>query len=260
MNQVRQIIKGIPSFSKPLPIDEPYLHISECFMDTIQGEGINAGHPSVFLRLQYCTLACRWCDSMEVWRKGNPYTIKELIGLFWDKGVIQRLKSGHHLVITGGSPLYQQMPLLEFFKKLREAFGGNLPYIEIENECVLWPEDDLLTMTDCWNNSPKLASSGNRVAFHARSKYFPELLKHMSNLSNSWFKFVVTGEEDLHEIINNYLAKYLVRYDQIILMPEGASKEEIQKNQELVVQMAIANGFRYSPRLQVDIWDTATGV
>ena len=44
----------------------PLLMVSEVF-NSFQGEGRNIGLPSTFLRLAYCNLACRWCDSKYTW-------------------------------------------------------------------------------------------------------------------------------------------------------------------------------------------------
>jgi organic radical activating enzyme len=76
----------IPASSlKSEMIDElmevPYLKVSEFYCDTIQGEGSYIGHPATFLRLTNCSLNCIYCDSKEVWRKGNPYSFQELFDL-----------------------------------------------------------------------------------------------------------------------------------------------------------------------------------
>ena len=34
---------------------------------SIQGEGVSAGTPTVFLRLATCNLACTWCDTRYTW-------------------------------------------------------------------------------------------------------------------------------------------------------------------------------------------------
>ena len=42
------------------------LKINEMF-ETIQGEGVKTGVPSVFVRLQGCPVGCPWCDTKHTW-------------------------------------------------------------------------------------------------------------------------------------------------------------------------------------------------
>jgi organic radical activating enzyme len=54
------LIEQLPKFEKKVEGTHK-LMIAELFCDTIQGEGINAGMLSTFIRLQGCTLQCVWC-------------------------------------------------------------------------------------------------------------------------------------------------------------------------------------------------------
>lgn len=232
-----------------------YLNVSEFYYDTIQGEGVYTGHPAMFLRLKGCTLNCSYCDTSEVWRYGTPWTFEELFTLMFDNGLIRRLRQDeHHLVITGGSPLLQQERLALFISEFEEEFGFT-PFIEIENECYFLPNTKLISSVACWNNSPKLTNSGVDLVY----RYKPEVITQLTKL-NSWFKFVISNEYDWKEIEDLYLNPLLIKKEQIILMPEGATHEEILKNQLMVVNLAIYHGVRYSPRLHIDLWNYQKGV
>lgn len=253
MSQI--IIAANPTETKLIPNHNQYLEVAEFFCNTIQGEGINTGHPAAFLRMQHCTQNCFWCDTTEVWRYGNPYTFEELFRLMDEAGLPEKLHKGQHLVLTGGSPLKQQERLVEFLYQFTKLYDF-IPYIEIENECTLEPNDQMINYVDCWNNSPKLANSGNiRIL-----RYQPDILKKLSYLDNSWFKFVVTGMEDWEEIEKDFLQENLIHPEQIILMPEGATRERLEKNREAVIDIAIKNNVRYCAREHVVVWDKATGV
>lgn len=252
---VKTIIASNPEFQRETPESTPYLNVSEFFYDTIQGEGINLGQPAAFLRLQGCTQNCVWCDSKEVWRFGNPYTINELFELMEQTDLIEQLEKGQHLVLTGGSPLRQQDNVLKFIEAFIDKYDF-LPYIEIENESVLMPKPELTNYVSCWNNSPKLKSSGNPD----KSRYRPEVLEFLSSLSNSWFKFVTSKEEDWQEIKRDFIDTGLIRKEQIILMPLGATREELFANREYVVDLSIREGVRYCTREHVVLWDKKTGV
>jgi len=248
----KTLIKQLPEFTKKVE-GEDKLAISEMFSDTIQGEGVNAGMISTFLRLQGCTLECVWCDTLEVWRFGNEYTFDEIFTLFESVDLIPRLKEGQSLVLTGGSPVKQQLRLIKFIKAFISKYGFK-PHIQIENECTLMPMSDLIELIDVWNNSPKLSNSGMKE----RPRLKPAVISKISSLPNAWFKFVIATHEDWEEIKRDYLP--LMKKSQIILMPEGVTQEELSKNREWVADMAIDNGVRYCDRLHVILWNKKTGV
>lgn len=232
---------------------EDYLRVSEFFFGTIQGEGVNLGTPAAFLRLAGCPVNCKWCDTNEVWHSVHKVSIDWLVGQCVSYRLAEALDQGYHLVITGGSPLMQQRSLANFIRKLRTQCR---PYIEVENECFYKPDIEFRQFVDCWNNSPKLANSNVVRSI----RYKPEIIEEMSALDNSWFKFVVKDETDIKEILDNYLKKKLIRKEQVILMPMGATRKEYESNREKVVELAVKHGFRYSPREHIAIWDKKTGI
>ena len=258
MNRIDfDIIRIIPSNPK-IKKEKPkgmYLNISEFFMNTIQGEGVNMGHPSAFLRMKNCTMNCHWCDTKAVWRKGNPYTVIELFELMEKYNLVQKLYDGQHLVLTGGSPLKQQGELSEFINAFIHVYKFK-PYIEVENECVLEPSALFASMVDCWNNSPKLMNSGNPDYL----RYNEKVLIKMSMYRNSWFKFVVRNNDDWREIETMYLDKNLIKRDQVILMRMAGNRGELEKNREAVVSIAIREHVRYGTREHIELWDKMTGV
>jgi 7-carboxy-7-deazaguanine synthase len=74
--------------------------VSEIFY-SLQGEGYRAGHPSIFIRLSGCDLACGFCDTE--FESGKEMTIEEL-----------HAKIAHWparwIVWTGGEPMLQLTP------------------------------------------------------------------------------------------------------------------------------------------------------
>ena len=195
------------------------------------------------------------CDTIEVWRFGNPYSVNELLDMWENASAIEGFRNGQHLVFTGGSPVRQQKGIIELTKAFIERYGFK-PFYEIENECTLMPSEDLKLVIDRWNNSPKLSTSGNMD--HAR--YKPDILEVLSALPDSWFKFVICEESDWDEIVKDFITPGLIKKEQLVLMPEGATREELQQHYQMVVDMAVKYGVRMTDRLHVTIWNRKTGV
>lgn len=231
-----------------------YLDVSELFSRTIQGEGVYSGIPAVFLRLQFCTLDCIWCDTTEVWRTGNRYLVDEILDLFEEHGVVHDLQNGHHLVLTGGSPIRQQEALELLLQRFYTRYDF-LPFVEVENECTRMPSKEMLRLVNCWNNSPKLSNSGMKSKIRIK----PDILETLTQTQDSWFKFVVDCEEDWEEIQQDFIDPGLIYKSRIILMPKFSKLEDLEINKR-IADMAVKYGVRFSTRLQVVLWDQTTGV
>jgi organic radical activating enzyme len=248
------IIKANPKELRITGGPEQFLRVSEFFCDTIQGENF-VGYPAAFLRLQDCTMNCSWCDTRSVWRYGNPYIFDELYNLMDLADLPRKLSDGQHLVLTGGSPLLQQQELVLFIRGFVKRYDF-LPHIEIENECTIYPDIALIDLVSTWNNSPKLSNSHN-----AREvRYRPAILSVLSELRNSWFKFVISSEKDWDEIEEDFLGPRYIKKGQVVLMPVGGSRSELESNRETVVSIAVKHNVRYSTREHVVLWDKMTGV
>lgn len=195
------------------------------------------------------------CDTLDVWNEGNEYSFEEIFEMWESIGLIERFKAGQHLIMTGGSPLKQQEQVLQFIKRFIQKYSFK-PFIEIENEGVLMPLEELIRYIDCWNNSVKLANSGMKE----KARYKPTIIEKLATLPNSWFKFVVDTEEDWQEILEFFINPNLIRKDQIIVMPQGQTQEELLKTRELTADLAIKYNLRFCSRLHIDLWDKKTGV
>lgn len=224
-----------------------YLAVSETFY-SIQGEGPTAGFPAVFLRLQGCDFRCSWCDTLEVWTKGQKYSFEELNELFKSKGYYDALSRGAHLVITGGNPVLQQRSIVLWAKEYLQPST----YIEVETQGSIGPNSGMVEIADQWNISPKLANSGVPDAIDFK------ILRHYRNL-RSYFKFPVSSKADLPEI-EEFARNLHIPKNKVFLMPICKTKDEHQKMGLLVAELCKETGYRFSPRLQLALWDRACGV
>lgn len=222
---------------------------------SIQGEGQTVGIPAVFLRVSMCALDCVWCDSASVWKAGSWVHVENLVHLFEERGFYTNIETlGHHLILTGGDPLLQQKGLARFLaasaSSTRHPFRW---FIEVETEGVTQP-DDLVPFVRLWNVSPKLSSSGMPEA----RRFKPDVLKwHIK--AESQFKFPISGENDFleaHEMISLLgIPKHKVSF-----MPVCSTQEEHVEQSKRVIEYCVKLGVRYSPRLQLALYDKATGV
>lgn len=246
------------------------LKVSEQFY-SVQGEGKTIGIPAVFLRLQGCNLTCggqhtvqtkqldsgaTWrCDTMETWLKGEPFSFDDIL-LFWkSQGWVEKLKQGAHLVVTGGEPLLYQADLLKFITFFESEYKF-LPVLEIESNATIMPDPALVFLVRHFNLSPKLGNSG--VSFQARFK--DDILRFFNSLESSTFKFVISSEDDLAQLIQQYLETEILSRDKIYLMPACDNRQELQLLEASIVDYCKIHCFKFSTRLQVQIWDQVVGV
>lgn len=77
--------------------------VKEVFGPTLQGEGVHAGRPCVFLRFAVCNLACTWCDTDFAADGAEEMTAEEIVARLVDTD-----RGGSRLVVvTGGEPTLQ---------------------------------------------------------------------------------------------------------------------------------------------------------
>ncbi|MBT5953670.1 7-carboxy-7-deazaguanine synthase QueE [bacterium] len=240
------------------------MRISESFY-SIQGEGKSVGVPAVFLRLTGCNLTCSGfsyvldgkalgCDTKAVWTKGEKVSCKDILDDWNKKGWIDALNRSAHLVITGGEPLIQQESIVEFLDELRKQCPDI--FVEIETNGTITPNSRLILHVQQFNVSPKLANNGDSL----EKRWKPDVLNAFVELPASVFKFVVQSREDVLEIGSQFLKVFDVVRHRIWLMPEGGTNKDMMNKSDSVVELCKEFGFNFSPRLQLTIWDQATGV
>jgi organic radical activating enzyme len=233
------------------------LPVSELFY-SIQGEGITMGIPAVFLRLGGCNLLCKsdkWvCDTIEVWQKSKAIEFENIL----PEDYIEKLKQGAHLVITGGEPLLHQTTIYDYLMWFNSKYEFS-PFVEIETNGTILPNDNLIANVDIFNVSPKLSSIGAHNKEVIRKN--PYALKYLNTQTKrTIFKFVISGEEDVNELFTQYVDEGLVDVSKLVLMPAGSSQEELAITRPFVAQICIDKVAMYCDRLHIVIWNMKTGV
>ena len=223
---------------------------SELF-HTIQGEGFYTGVPSVFFRTSYCNIRCDFCDTPYTsWKPEN----KDISVL--EAATAICIYNCKHVVITGGEPTIQGKELAE----LCELLSDKGRYITIETNAVKFVQ----LKAQFISMSPKLSNSSpdkqNRFYnTHELLRYQPDVIRKYLNGYFCQVKFVVDSEQDMPEI-EDMIADVPIPKGVITLMPQGLTREDLVPKQEWLVDICKDKGYRYSPRLHVDIWGNKRGV
>jgi len=225
--------------------------VSEIFL-SIQGEGVHAGTPSVFLRTFYCNLTCTWCDTMYTWLNQREARAHIDYVPMKPEQIFQQLMAFKckHLVLTGGEPLLHQKALSSLTSRLGHAGF----FIEAETNGTVTPVDEFLETVDCFNVSPKTSNSLVRESVRTR----PSSLMAFVRSGKAWFKFVVTEPGDLMEI-EKLISAHQIPRERVLLMPEGTDPIVIAERSRWLVEICKDKGFRLGPRLHISLFGNRRG-
>ena len=171
------------------------IKVSEIFT-SFQGEGPYIGTPATFLRLYGCNLNCPWCDTdISTYEMLSVDDVAEILLTQMEFNNINLL------VITGGEPTLQMEEIKRLIKEIPEDIkiqletnGSIFEYLP-EIEYVISPKED-------------------------KEKVFENYYKY----ENVFFKFVITCEEDIDEVIS---IKNKYGYDKTIWLQGEFSKDAL---------------------------------
>jgi 7-carboxy-7-deazaguanine synthase len=224
--------------------------ISEIFY-SVQGEGALTGVPSVFIRVSGCNLRCVWCDTPYTsWSpEGAPMSVAEILA--------EALRyPGRHAVITGGEPM-----MFGEVVDLTRALRSSGFHITIETAGTLWQP----VVCNLMSISPKLANStpmeregGRWAAQHERLRYQPEVLRKLMEAYPYQLKFVIAEPKDMAEV-ETMLSEIGADVSRVVLMPEGIDAARLRERGRWLVEICKERGYRFSPRLHVDLWGAERG-
>lgn len=227
------------------------MKISEIFY-SVQGEGGLIGVPSIFVRTSGCNLRCTWCDTPYAsWSpEGADLSVREIV----DK---VRAYPGHHVVVTGGEPMIAPA-VLELTGELKRA--GLHITVETAGTVAIPVICDLMSISPKLSNStPFEREAGKWAAQHERLRYQPSVLSQLMNSYDYQLKFVVSSTHDLDEV-EQICKQTAANPNQVILMPEGTSRSVLAERSLWLVDVCKTRGFRFSPRLHIDLWGDKRGV
>lgn len=274
------------------------LKVAELFY-SIQGEGRYMGVPSVFLRTFGCNFKCAGfgmpagqlseeanavdpskyssynelplvstgCDSYASW---DP-RFKHLSPMLGTDAVADAIVDTlpfkewreEHLVITGGEPLlgwqraYPDLlehPKMQSLKEITFETNGTQ---ELTKDFKEFLSDGYLDSRELtFSVSAKLSCSGE-----ARNEAIrPDIVCSYEDFGYTYLKFVIATEADAEEALETldiYRAEGFT--GPCYLMPVGGVESVYTLNNRRVAELAMANGLRYSDRLQVPLFKNEWG-
>lgn len=243
---------------------------------SIQGEGKYVGRPSLFLRFGGCNMKCEGfgCtetvgDGTEVLGCDTIYAVnKEHFLQNWQKITkIEQLleilkeyelpKKPVDIILTGGEPLvYANDAILVAF--LEEVLSRGHRVCFETNGSLDLDFERFGVYRDCiFALSVKLKNSGEPLKKRVNAKVLQNITQ---NSKEAFFKFSISlGSQEVEQEIEEILS--LVSEDvEVFCMPLGASKTEIEKNSEPLIEFCKAKGYNFSDRLHIRVWNKEKGV
>ncbi|MBZ5575479.1 MAG: 7-carboxy-7-deazaguanine synthase QueE [Acidobacteriia bacterium] len=223
------------------------MKIAELFY-SLQGEGALVGVPSVFIRTSGCNLRCGWCDTP--YTSWNPEGAELSLDRILDE---VQAHPARHVVVTGGEPMIAP-EIIPLTQRLRDRSL----HITVETAGTVFQP----VACDLMSISPKLSNStprGPQAAQHDRLRTNPGVLHDLMSRYDYQLKFVIEKPADLDEV-RVLLNSLQADPQRVILMPEGTDRDVLRERGVWLAEIAKAEGFRFTPRLHVELWGNRRGV
>lgn len=219
---------------------------------SLQGEGLLAGTPSIFLRTSGCNLRCRWCDT--------PFTSWEPQGLERSvEAVLREIESldCRHVVVTGGEPLLSA-GAVAVCRELRRRGG----HVTVETAGTVLPagaeQAPVTDVADLMSISPKLSSStpsaeaaGSWRSRHEADRRRDDVLLRLMAGGRYQLKFVIDSPEDLEEArawLDDLEHHRPVDRSRVFLMPQGTDEASLAATTSWLTTACQEAGLRLAPR------------
>lgn len=234
-------------------------------------------NPEDYVNYDSLPLVHTGCDSYASWdprfKHLSPMMeITEIVDKMQELLPAGKFGPDKHLILTGGEPLLGwQKAYTELFEEIGKR-DMNLTHITFETNGTQelkqglkdwFVSNDYFPWLDItYSVSSKLPSSGE--VFEEAIK--PEIIKdYYEQSSLLYFKWVVSNQDDYEDVqraIDTYtsvLGSNIMSNIPIYLMPAGGTTMVYNDNEKWVAELAMKHGWRYTPRLQVQLWKNAWG-
>jgi len=203
------------------------------------------------------------CDSTSQWAlRGEDKDFQYIIDRWVEQGIYEDIKNGTiHIIWTGGEPTIKQhqkaiVNFNKYFFDSNETGGWMGQFQEIETNGTIVIEDDLFTIINQINCSPKLSNSG----MSAKQRINPDAIKRIMEHSNYQFKFVISNEEDIEELFRDFVVPFNIPLSKVVCMPGLDDAANFEERTRFVMEMAKKYKFRGLTRLHIAAWNKTLNV
>jgi 7-carboxy-7-deazaguanine synthase len=180
----------------------------------------------------------------------------------------------NHIVLTGGEPM-----IAPDLPELATALKEQKKHITIETAGTIPPNGipcDLASLSPKLSNSrPSLERDPAWAKKHEASRLEPKVISEWIRNYPFQLKFVVSSDNDLIEIkdLLSRLETFVapphqsvrgeegppVPFHQVLLMPEGVDTQTLASRSPWLVEICKREGFRFCPRLQIELFGHKRG-
>ena len=222
-----------------------------------------------FRRYEDLPLVSTGCDSYASWHPD----FKNLSPMLTTDAIVERIMEilphgewqDEHLVITGGEPLlgwqraYEDLlehPRMKALKEITFETNGTQKLTPEFKNYLDHYIDETHGREVTFSVSAKLPGSGEQWADAIK----PEVVNEYEEVGTAYLKFVVATEQDVADAecaVGAYRAAGFT--GPVYIMPVGGTSEVYFLNTTRVAELAMKRGWRYSARLQVDLFRNAWG-
>lgn len=290
------ISSGIPAYFLRLAHCDLSCGFSKKFLNEIvkkqkesNGEFIKDGEVLIG-DLEQQKVASWSCDSFSQWAlRGESRDFQWVLDQWKAEGIYDEILRGEiRIILTGGEPTIaaHQESIINFYNYwlnnyIQISEGSKIisvsadkkfttlltkdktivsvffsPYFEIETNGRNYIKDELFQILGQINCSPKLSNSG----MEKKQRIVPESIERIKKHKNYQLKFVISTEEDIKEIYENFVTPFKIPNDKIVCMPGMDSQDEFFERTKWCFEMAKKYKFRGMTRNHIAAWSQTLNV
>lgn len=206
------------------------------------------------------------CDSYPSWDKrfrhlSEKLTIDDIVERVYTLIPVGVSIDELDIIFSGGEPMGNQNLICDIIEAVNLNIDG-VDHITVETNGTFPIDDRLRELSRYYRMqfsvSQKLSSSGEveskRLKYESLQTYF------CNSMIDSQFKFVVSTPDDIDEIkdiLYVLKSRYFLRDIETYLMPVGGTLEDYKDNMSMVAKLALDDGYKFSPRLHLELYGNA---